>query len=108
MTIRRGTLIFTEKTIKARKSFRLAEVYAYPIIGMYIKSKIKEKGITMVFFMDDFNKRYKVNFSKKFVYNLIKGYHIRTIHFGHINMITSYFGTTIIDFCDFYAKNAEK
>lgn len=108
MSVRRGTLIFTKEAIRKRSRFKLAEAYCYPVIGMYIKHKTKEKGISIKFFMEDFNKRYNTKFSAKLVWNLINGYHIGVMHFGHINMFTSYFDTTIKDFCEFYAKNAEK
>jgi hypothetical protein len=104
----RGEIVYTRKTIRARNNFNIAEQYAYPILSAYLCDRIAKFGMTKKAFMEQINEKYGVSYSEKFLYNLNKGYHKRTIHLGHINMFAGFFGETILDFCKFYAENAEK
>lgn len=108
MTAKRGAHVFDKHYVNSQKNFVYAENYAYPILSAYLCDRIAKHGMKKIQFIRAINEKYKVSYSIKFLYNLNKGYHRRTIHLGHINMFTGFFGETILDFCKYYAKHAEK
>jgi len=101
-------LIYNKKTINARKSFILAEDYAYPSLAGYIRDRCHRKGVSISAFIRAINEKYGTRYSRCFVRNLEVSLHHRTVNLGHFNMFAMYFDEDIFDVFEFCIKWNEK
>lgn len=95
---------YNSRLIEKRRDFTLGEMYAFPALAAYLRSRINRRGMSISAWIREINHTYNCRYSRCFIRNLEVGLHHRTINLGHFNIFAMSFGEDIFDVYDFCLK----